>query len=357
MNINNSKSELYDNIVKHIELNPLPIVVPPLPESIINNRNNDNNKPIDKPVDYSLVYSVPNSNPLFGYYNFIVLKEYDVKEIVSKLKEYFNTIESISYEFTYYDCSWTVVDIENNRYGLYYIRLFQEAVCDGEIDYHIYFKRVHGCHFDGYKFYESIRFLFNGKEESTIETASDTMNDIDVSNVFAGFLDLDKPDDKTIENRSTKAIEHLKESGSPNEELEKYKKSEFAIKDLVDLSTNDKAKQYFTPDVLSALLEYWISIVDICDLTLTSTKCAIIFYNILLTETTTLDVINPLICHCIEVAKKTGNVYDEQLRLKANKIIKIIANRDYDLTDEKRNQICQFLVYFNCYLMKDNICK
>jgi hypothetical protein len=269
------------------------------------------------------------------------------EEIAIKIDRYIDEDKTKSCEFTYYDCSWTVEDIENNRYCLYYIRLFQEVIGDDKIVYHIYFKRVNGCHFDGLKFFECIRSLFYETEDFPDNSKNIFDTSVDMDNVFKEFLDLDRPDDKTIENRANEAWEKLKElDDSKNKEFVKYEKSE-VIKTIVDLSINDKAKQYFTPDVLSLLLVYLISIDSNYDLTLTATRCVIIFYNILLTEKTTLDVIDPLLDYCLGIAKTPGNVYDEQMRLKACQIIKIIANGDYNITDVRKNQMNEFLEWLN----------
>ena len=66
-----------------------------------------------------------------------------------------------------------------------------------------------------------------------------------------------------------------------------------------------------------------------------------------MTEKTTLDVIDPLLDYCLGIAKTPGNVYDEQMRLKACQIIKIIANGDYNITDVRKNQMNEFLEWLN----------
>lgn len=95
-----ASSNYYDELLKQLEANPLPMNVPQLPKAINNKSSSDSNssnKANGGAVDYSLVFGATNSNPLFGCYNF-VLPTSDAELAAANLDQYLDTTEGISYE-------------------------------------------------------------------------------------------------------------------------------------------------------------------------------------------------------------------------------------------------------------------
>ena len=149
-------------------------------------------------------------------------------------------------------------------------------------------------------------------------------------------LDLVEEYDAAIENRAMKAINLLnKNYDMKKNEFSKYEKSE-AVKSLVELSTDDRAKKLFTPNVLLALLQYLMSIDSNNDLTLVAARCVNIFYNISLSERLTKAIIDPLLDHLLYLASNEGNIYDKEMRLKAAQSIENIVIT-CDITSAKSN--------------------
>ena len=340
----------YNELLKQLEKNPLPLTIPKLPEAVNNSENID--KPKDGPVDYSLVSSSPNSNPLFGCFHFVIPPELnDPEEIYLMLDQYLDT-EDLSNEFTYYNCSWTVVHIENLIYNLYNIRLFQECLSDDEIKYHVYIQKVDGDYFEPLNFFENIRSLFFEIEESP-KSITDTP--VNMDNILKALLDLEEEKIASLENRVNNAFSLLKNNDdTKNKEIVKYKKSE-VIKTIVELSVNEQSRQYFTSDYLLALLEYLISINSNYDLTLAATRCVIIFYNISLTEILSKDIIDPLLDHLFYLASNDGNVFDMDMRKKSAQTIINIIIKYKIISDERKNQLGKWLKVTNLLVEKEII--
>lgn len=339
----------YDELLSLLEENPMRRNVPKLPEGV-NSRKNDSCdkdiKPTDRPVDYSLVFGSRNSNPLFGCYNF-VLPISDIEEAAMMIDQYLDTTEGVSYEFTYYDCAWTVVHIENNIFGVYCIRIFKEDLSDGKNKYHVYIKRIEGEHYNYMNFFENIRSLFFEIEESP-ETSIDAS--VNMDNIFKGFTDYDNEEDGTsIEVRVGNAFNILR-----NDRISTYEKSD-VIKTIVELSTNESAKKFFTSDDLLVLLQYLKSIHNNDYSSLVATRCVIIFYNISLTEKLSQDINDPLLDHLFILASNEGNFFDKELRKKAGQtIVNIVIKYDI-ISDERKSQLCEWLELTNLLVEKETI--
>jgi hypothetical protein len=323
--------------------------VPKLPEGV-NSRDNDSCdkdiKPTDRPVDYSLVFGASNSNPLFGCHNFVLPTD-NAEEAAVIIDQYLDTTEGVSNEFTYYDCSWTVVHIKNNIYGLYCIKFFQEDLSDGKIKYHVYIKRVNGEHYDYMKFFERIRSLFFKIEESP-KSSTDAL--VNTYSLFEGVTDSVEEDIKSIKVRVSNAFNILR-----NDLLSIYEKSD-VIKTLVELSTNESAKIFFTSELLMILLQYLKSIHNNYDLSLAATRCVITLYNISATERLSLVMIDPLLDYFLRLASNDGNIYDQEMRLKAAQTIYNIINKYVIIiSDERKSQLIEWLKVTNLLVEKGTI--
>lgn len=338
-----------DKLLRLLKANPMRRNVPKLPEGV-NSRDNDSCdkviKPTDGPVNYSLVFGSPISNPLFGCHNFVLPTD-NAEEAAVIIDQYLDTTEGVSNEFTYYNCSWTVVHIENHIYGLYCIKFFQEDLSDGKIKYHVYIKRVNGEHYDYMKFFERIRSLFYKIEESPAKSRADAPADMD--NLFEGVTD-SVEDGTSIEDRVSNAFNILR-----NDHLSTYEKSD-VIKTLVELSTNESAKIFFTSELLMILLQYLKSIHNNYDLSLAATRCVITLYNISATERLSLVMIDPLLDYFLRLASNDGNIYDQEMRLKAAQTIYNIINKYVIIiSDERKSQLKEWLKVTNLLVEKGTI--
>jgi hypothetical protein len=299
-------SNYYDELLEYLEENPLHINVPERSEDFINSK-------------------IPSCTE----YNFAVPKHLtDPKLILELLGISFGEEESVAYEFTYYDCAYTVIDInENGEYHGFYIKLFK--LSNPDVRYYISIQQV------------TKRYSYYFKDFcALVESFFDKTKTIEIFEVLPNF-GLELEDDVKMEDRVSKYFKNLVNPEPTNESLHPYWIDKHAIEPLTNFSANSDANEYFTSDRLSMLLKFWESIEKYDNLLLTSTRCAIIIYNILLTESI-LDDVTPLIDYCLKIAKEEGNLWDEHLRLKACQIIKIIVNKNYNITDEKRNEITYF---------------
>ena len=90
----------YDELIKKLESKPITMNVPKLPE-VVNNRSSSDsissNKANGGAVDYSLVFGASNSNPLFGYHNFVLPTD-NAEEAAVIIDQYLDTTEGVSYE-------------------------------------------------------------------------------------------------------------------------------------------------------------------------------------------------------------------------------------------------------------------
>lgn len=304
-----NSSNYYEMLLKHLEENPLPINVPDLPKDSINSKIPSNKK---------YIFALPEE----------ITDPEDIKKIIDKSLN----SDNIVYEFIYYLCGWTVIYI--NKYGEYHafdIRIFKQS--NPDVRYYISIQLIEPKKYSYY--FKDFCALVESFFDKTIDPPN--MN----FEVLPNFgLESEENDVKAIVEKAFKDLEHPEPT---NESLHPYWINEFVIKPLANLSANSYAKKYFTDRLLSMLLKFWISIEKYDDLILTSTRCAIIIYNILLTESI-LDDVTPLIDYCLKIAKEEGNLWDLHLRLKAKQIIKIIIDRNYNITDEKRNEITDFLM-------------
>jgi len=311
LTIDNAESaNYYEMLLQHLEENPLPIDVPDLPKDSINSKIPSNKK---------YIFALPEE----------ITDPEDIKKIIDKSLD---SEENIVYEFIYYLCCWAVIHI--NKYGEYHafdIRLFKQS--NPDVRYYISIQLKAPKRYSYY--FKDFCTLVESFFDKTIDPPN--MN----FEVLPNFgLELEEND---VEREVEEAFKNLESPEPTNESLHPYWIDEFVIKPLVNSSANSNAKKYFTSDRLLALLKFWKYIEEYDILVLTSTRCAIIIYNILLTENI-LDDVTQLIDYCLKIAKKEGNLWDLHLRLKAKQIIKIIIDRNYNITDEKRNEITDFLM-------------
>jgi hypothetical protein len=300
-------SNYYDELLKYLEENPLPIDVPERSKDFINSK-------------------IPSCTE----YDFAIPEHLTDPELILKLLDIsFGKEKRVACEFINYDCAYTVIDInEDGEYHAFYIKLFKQSNPDV---YYISIKQVKPKRYSNY-FKDFCAFV-----ESSFDKTIDPPNmNFEVLPIFA--LESEENDVKAIVEKAFKDLEHPEPT---NESLHPYWIDEFVIKPLVRLSANSYAKKYFTPDRVSMVLKFWISIEKYDDLLLTSTRCAIIIHNILLTENISDDV-TTLVDYCLKIAKEEGYLCDEHLRLNACQIIKIIIDRNYNITDEKKNEITYF---------------
>jgi len=221
------------------------------------------------------------------------------------------------------------------------MRLFQETQSDGRVKYHVYIKRVNGEYYNYMNFFERIRSLFYKIEESPAKSRADAPADMD--NLFKGFTDSVEEDGTSIAVRVSNAFNILR-----NDRLSTYEKSD-VIKTLVDLSTNESAKIFFTSELLMILLQYLKSIHNNYDLSLAATRCVITFYNISATERLSQDIIDPLLDYLLRLASNDGNIYDQEMRLKAAQSIEnIVIYNDITSAKEGKSEIIyEWLQYTN----------
>lgn len=313
---NNSNYEL---LIKHLEENPLPLKVHDLPK--------DSTNP-EIPSNKKYIFALPENltNP---------------EGIARNIDELLDSDENVAYDFTYYDCGWTVIVIkENGEYNAFYIRLYKQS--NPDVRYYISIQDVASKSYSYYfkDFCDLVESFFD--KTKTIGRPNMIFEGLPNFGLEFGLefgLKSEEYDVKAIIDKAFDNIEHPEPTD--NKFIYPYRIDEFVIKPLVDSSVNSVAKEYFTSDRLSVLLEFWKSIEEYDDLLLTSTRCAIIIYNIL-TENI-LDDVTQLIDYCLKIAKKEGNLWDEHLRLKACQIIKIIVNKECNITDEKKNEMNEFL--------------
>jgi len=309
MNTNEQGNNLQltiDALLKHLEENPLPMDVPDLPKDSINSNIPSNKK---------YIFALPEE----------ITDPEDIKKIIDKSLD---SEENIVYEFVYYLYCWAVIHI--NKYGEYHafdIRLFKQS--NPDVRYYISIQLVEPKRYSYY--FKDICALVKSFFDKTIDPPN--MNFEVLPNFGLEIND--------VESEVEKAFKNLEFPEPTNESLHPYWIDEFVIKQLVNSSANSNAKKYFTSDRVSMVLKFWKYIEENENLLLTSTRCAIIIYNILLTENI-LDDVTQLIDYCLKIAKKEGNLWDLHLRLKAKQIIKIIIDRNYNITDEKRNEITNF---------------
>jgi hypothetical protein len=297
-------SNYYDELLEYLKKNQLTINAPDLPKDF-NPNFISNNK-------YTFALSEEITDP-----------EY-IKKIIDKL---LNSNKNIAYDFIYYSCSWSVIYINEYGYHAFDIRILKQS--NPDVRYYISIQLVEPKRYSDY-FKDFCAFV-----ESSFDKTIDTSN-FEVLPIFA--LESEENDVKAIVEKAFKDLEHPEPT---NKSLHPYWINEFVIKQLANVSANSDAKKCFTSDRLSMVLKFWESIEKYEDLILTSTRCAIIIYNILLTESI-LDDVTPLIDYCLKIAKEEGYLWDEHLRLNACQIIKIIIDRNYNITDEKRNEITYF---------------
>ena len=312
---NNSNYEL---LIKHLEEKPLTLKVHDLPKDSTNPGIPSNKK---------YIFALPKNltNP---------------EDIARNIDELLDSDESVAYEFTYYDCGWTVIVIkENGEYNAFYIRLYKQS--NPDVRYYISIQDVasKSYHFKDFKDFKNFKDFCDLVESFFDKTKTIDPPYMNFEELPNFGLESEENDVKAIIDKAFKDLEH------PEPTIKGLRLlwiGEFVIKLLVNLSVNSVAKEYFTSDRLSVLLEFWKLIEEHDDLLLTSTRCAIIIYNILLTENI-LDDVTPLIDYCLKIAKKEGNLWDAHLRLKAIQIIKIIVNKECNITDEKKNEMNKFL--------------
>lgn len=301
----------YDDLIKHLEKTPMRLNVD----------------------------EIPNITTSCTEYTIDVPKEFEKTEIIAEtVDELLDSDKNVAYEFTYYDCGWTVIDIKDNgEYHAFYIRLFKKSnPDDNDVNHILYIKQVAPKRYS-YKAFKDFCDLVESFFDKTKTIEPPNMNfEEELPNFGLGSEEYDV---KAIIDKAFDNIEHPEPTD--NKFIYPYRIDEFSIKPLVESSVNSVAKEYYTSDRLSVLLEFWKSIEEHDGLLLTSTRCAFIIYNIL-TENI-LDDVTQLIDYCLKIAKKEGNLWDEHLRLKACQIIKIIVNKECNITDEKKNEMNEFL--------------
>jgi len=279
--------------------------------------------------------------------NTVILPSDNIEEVVRVLDQYFDTTDGISYEFSYYDCSWTVVCIDDVNYNVYAIGIFQDAPSsssppssssspsNGKTTYYIRINWIDGDGYDNTNFTQDITSLFYETDEVATKSSADAQADMDTL-----YLQLFGPskedDDEMISKRVDQALDLLND-----QRLSKYEMSE-AITILLSLSSNETARKSFTYEVLLALLSFLQSIEMDHEMLLVSTRCVMIFYNLsssssssLLFEQISSNIINPTISHFLKVAVNKGTIYDQEMRLKAAKTIENLLLTSIDVIDKK----------------------
>jgi len=281
-----------------------------------------------------------------GNKNTMILPTDNIEEVVRVLDQYFDTTDGISYEFSYYDCSWTVVCIDDVNYNVYAVGIFQDVLSsssssssspsNGKTAYYIRINWIDGDGYDSTNFTQDIISLFYETDEVATKSSADAQADMDTLHLQL-FGPPKEVDDEMISTRVDQALDILND-----QRLSKYEMSE-AITILLSLSSNETARKYFTYEVLLALLSFLQSIERDDDMLLVSTRCVMIFYNLsssssssLLFEQISSNIINPAISHFLKVAVNKGTIYDQEMRLKAAKTIENLLLTSIDVIDKKR---------------------